>query len=209
VSTGDVLLEWTSNDDTVNDSTAPHKRLRIWVPDPAVLDDEPGPDPPPVTEGEPAGEDSTPESAEPEQSNLPGIDAFPWEWYGLSKDDAIAKAEAEDRDWRIGREDGETFAHRDDLVDRRVTFCFDDGVVTSATVESTDGVSVVAEGADDPEDLPYVGLSEDDAFALAGESRIARVLNRDGHDQIITWDIRPERLNFTIVATTVVHISRG
>ena len=54
---------------------------------------------------------------------------------GLSLDDAIDRAEAQERPWRISRQDGESFAITDDLVPGRVTFEVDDGVVTSATFE--------------------------------------------------------------------------
>lgn len=55
-------------------------------------------------------------------------------YVGLSKKAAIAKAEADDRPWRIGREDDEQFMLTQDFVENRVTFEIDDGKVTKATL---------------------------------------------------------------------------
>jgi hypothetical protein len=55
-------------------------------------------------------------------------------YVGLSKADAIAQAEADDRPWRIGREDDEQFALTQDFIEDRVTFEIDDGTVTTATL---------------------------------------------------------------------------
>jgi hypothetical protein len=55
-------------------------------------------------------------------------------YVGLSKQDAVAKAKADDRPWRIGREDDEQFMVTQDFVDNRVTFEIDDGKVTKATL---------------------------------------------------------------------------
>jgi hypothetical protein len=55
-------------------------------------------------------------------------------YVGLSERAAIAKAEADGRPWRIGREDDEHFALTQDFVDDRVTFEIDEGKVTSATL---------------------------------------------------------------------------
>jgi hypothetical protein len=55
-------------------------------------------------------------------------------YVGLSKADAIAQAEADDRPWRIGREDDEQFALTQDFIEDRVTFEIDNGTVTTATL---------------------------------------------------------------------------
>ncbi len=52
---------------------------------------------------------------------------------GLTKADAIAEAEAQNRPWRIGREDDEQFPVTLDFNENRVTFEIDDGTVTTAT----------------------------------------------------------------------------
>lgn len=54
---------------------------------------------------------------------------------GLSKADAIARAETEGRIWRIAAEDGEAFSLTGDLNPGRVTFDIEDGIVTGATIE--------------------------------------------------------------------------
>jgi hypothetical protein len=54
-------------------------------------------------------------------------------WVGLTKKEAIAKAEAEDRPWRILREDDQTFMATQDFVEDRINFEIDNGKVTKAT----------------------------------------------------------------------------
>jgi hypothetical protein len=51
---------------------------------------------------------------------------------GLARDEAIAAAEADDRSWRIAREDGEEFVLTMDYRPDRINFEIDAGVVTSA-----------------------------------------------------------------------------
>ena len=60
-------------------------------------------------------------------------DTSPKSYVGLSEKDAIAKAEAEDRQWRILREDDESFPATQDFVETRINFEIDDGKVTKAT----------------------------------------------------------------------------
>ena len=54
-------------------------------------------------------------------------------YVGLTKKEAIAKAEASDTPWRITREDKETFMVTQDFVEDRVNFEIDNGTVTKAT----------------------------------------------------------------------------
>ena len=54
-------------------------------------------------------------------------------YVGLTKKEAIAKAEASDTPWRITREDDESFMVTQDFVENRVNFEIDDGKVTKAT----------------------------------------------------------------------------
>jgi hypothetical protein len=54
-------------------------------------------------------------------------------WVGLTKKEAIAEAEAEDRAWRILREDDESFLATQDYVPSRINFEIDNGKVTKAT----------------------------------------------------------------------------
>ena len=53
-------------------------------------------------------------------------------YVGLTKKAAIAKAEADGRPWRLGREDGESFMLTQDYNAERVTFEVDDSKVTKA-----------------------------------------------------------------------------
>ena len=54
-------------------------------------------------------------------------------YVGLTKQAAIAKAEADGRPWRLGREDGESFMLTQDYNPERVTFEIDDGKITKAS----------------------------------------------------------------------------
>jgi hypothetical protein len=66
-------------------------------------------------------------------SNSSTSDTSPDSYVGLSKRDAIAKAEAEDRKWRVLREDDETFPATADYIETRINFEIDDGKVTKAS----------------------------------------------------------------------------
>ncbi len=54
-------------------------------------------------------------------------------YVGLTKKEAIAKAEASDTPWRILREDKEVFMVTQDFVEDRINFEIDNGKVTKAT----------------------------------------------------------------------------
>ncbi len=56
-------------------------------------------------------------------------------YLGLTREEAAARADAERRPWRVGREDDEWFALTDDYVVGRVTLELDEGVVTVASIE--------------------------------------------------------------------------
>ena len=73
------------------------------------------------------------ERSEPDRTTTSAGDAAA-AYVGLTKQDAVAKAEGDDRPWRIGREDDEQFAVTQDFVENRVTFEIDDGKVTTATL---------------------------------------------------------------------------
>jgi hypothetical protein len=59
----------------------------------------------------------------------------PVSFVGMPKDEAIARAESEGRLWRVGMEDGESFALTADLNPGRVTFEIIDGIVSAAEIE--------------------------------------------------------------------------
>lgn len=63
----------------------------------------------------------------------PAGDAAAKAYVGLSKQDAIAKAKADDRVWRITREDDEQFPTTMDYAPDRLNFEIDDGKVTRVT----------------------------------------------------------------------------
>jgi hypothetical protein len=75
------------------------------------------------------GDDDKSVSSNDDQQGKPSEQS----WVGLTKKEAIAKAEAEDRQWRILREDDETFMATQDFVEDRINFEIDNGKVTKAT----------------------------------------------------------------------------
>jgi hypothetical protein len=94
------------------------------------------------------------------------------QFLGLTLDEAASLGEQQGRQWRVGRRDGEDLALTADLVDGRVTFEIEEGVVTAATVEQADAATEPGEIA--PED-------EERAELLAGAvERIVTVDNSFG-----------------------------
>jgi hypothetical protein len=63
-------------------------------------------------------------------TQVPGSESS---FVGLTKSAAIAAAKAQDRPWRIGREDTQQYALTQDYIPNRVTFEIDNGRVTKAT----------------------------------------------------------------------------
>ena len=158
---------------------------------------------------------SAPDTTAPDTSSpdtgAPGTsaDLYEFVWFGLTKDEAIAKAEADGTTYRIGREDDETFALTEDFQEGRVTWSIDDGVVTYSVVE-VEGTGGDIEGAQNPDDLAYVGLSEADAMAMAEEEGVtARVVARDDEQIAVTMDYSEDRLNFHVQEDVVVAVTRG
>lgn len=53
----------------------------------------------------------------------------------------------------------------------------------------------------------YIGLAESEAVAKAeAEGLVSRVVERDGQAQVITLDLRSDRLNFTITNGSVTKV---
>jgi hypothetical protein len=76
------------------------------------------------------GEGSGPGSGPTRPQPRPGAAG---RYVGLKTAEAIARAEADGRPWRIAREDGESFPLTQDFVENRVNFEIEDGVVVLAT----------------------------------------------------------------------------
>jgi hypothetical protein len=107
--------------------------------------------------GDAGGSPGPAETAQPEAQ--PAVETTGDEeadqFLGLTLDGASALAERQGRQWRVAREDGEEFALTADLIDGRVTFEVDNGIVTVATVEHADEVDT---GAVPPEDADRAAL---------------------------------------------------
>lgn len=66
-------------------------------------------------------------------------------YVGLTEEEALAQAEVDEREFRVGERDGEQFALIENYVLGRVTATVTDGVVTEVTVEASDGPVTVSE----------------------------------------------------------------
>lgn len=66
-------------------------------------------------------------------------------YLGLTEDEAVAQAEVDGRDFRVGARDGEQFMLTQDYVIGRVTATITDGVITEVVVEATDGPVTVTQ----------------------------------------------------------------
>lgn len=66
-------------------------------------------------------------------------------YLGLTEEEAIAQAEVDGRDFRVGERDGEPFMLTEDYVLGRVTATITDGVITEVVVESSDGPVTVSD----------------------------------------------------------------
>ncbi len=86
---------------------------------------------------------------------------------GLTLAEATARAEDEDRRWRIGRQDDESLVLTDDLVPGRVTFEIDNGTVTAAIIEQPNT------------DSPGDAIAEDPARAALIAAAVKRLLTVD------------------------------
>jgi len=141
-------------------------------------------------------------------SPVPADSEVTMEWFGHSEDEATAKATDEGREWRIARTDGETFPLTDDFVPGRVTFDIDDGTITFARMELDQGIAV--EGAQDPADVGFIGVSVDEAMTVADEEgRAARVIMVDGEARPATADFIEDRLNLYVVDGVVTGVTLG
>jgi hypothetical protein len=141
-------------------------------------------------------------------TSLPDAGDANLQWYGSSEEDAVAKAESEGRESRVGRRDSETFPLTEDFVPGRVTFSIDDGTVTFTVIELDQGIEF--EGAQDVADTGYLGMTPEEATAAAeADGRAARVIMLDGEGMAVTADFIEDRLNFTVRDGVVTGVTLG
>ena len=143
---------------------------------------------------------TSPSSSTPPSDPTPPVDCVDmatYAWFGSSKEEAIARAEAEGVPWRIGREDDEVFDLTEDHRPGRVTFQIDEGMITFATTEVD--VGVAHEGAQDPDDVGYLGLTQAEAEAKADEAGVPWRVVRVGDEVFaVTLDYSEDRRNLEI-----------
>lgn len=92
------------------------------------------------------------------------------QFVGLAVDDATELAESEGRLWRISRDGEEFFGMDAALVEGRVTFEVDDGIVTSAEIETM---------TDPGETVPDNGATEDLLLARLQADAVVRLVTVD------------------------------
>lgn len=116
---------------------------------------------------------------------------------GMKISAATDLADDEDRPWRIGRQDDESFALTDDLVPGRVTFEIDDGIVTAASIEQPNMPSddVISE---DPARADLIAaalkrlLTEDNSFGgidVFDDIRVVTVIGADAGQPLKGLDL--------------------
>ncbi len=119
-------------------------------------------------------------------------------YVGLTIDEAEARADEEQRPWRIVRLDGEDLVVTEDYSPDRLNFDVEDGIVTAAATDEE------RTAGGDRSSAGYVGLTIDEAGDRAKrQGRAWRVIRLDGEDQAITADYQEDRLNFTVEAGVV------
>jgi|GEM_PF-6991017 len=86
---------------------------------------------------EPADEDAVQQA--PTSVTQGEAEAIGNAYLGLTRADVEEQAAIDDRDWRIGAEDGEQMMLTEDYVVGRITVTLESDVVTEVVVEATDG----------------------------------------------------------------------
>ena len=67
-----------------------------------------------------------------------------------------------------------------------------------------------ARSADPSDQAAYLGLTLEDASALADKSGIPwRVTEVDGQPQPVTADLQPDRLNFAVADGKIIRVTKG
>jgi hypothetical protein len=126
---------------------------------------------------------------------------------GLAKAEAIARAEDEDRPWRIGREDEEVFAFDAELLVGRVTFEVDEGVVTNFSIEVDTPPSVGDVPIEDPDRAAVIVaaisrlLTVDNTFGggdVFDDVRVADTIGGDDDDPL-------QPIELELIAAAVQH----
>ncbi len=114
-------------------------------------------------------------------------------YVGLAIDEAGARADEEQRPWRVVRLDGEDQAVTQDYSPDRLNFDVEAGVVTAAATDEERAAP------SDRSSASFVGLRLDEAGERADrQDRAWRVIRLDGEDQAVTADFQEDRLNFTV-----------
>jgi hypothetical protein len=132
--------------------------------------------------------------------------AYVYEFYGLAREEAVTKAG--DGNWRdISAMGWPELVDREPEILGQVDLRFEDGIVLFALIHKS-GLPSVVEGAENPDDVPYLGLELEDAYALA---------QREGREYCpvngpCRADLDPERLRFHVdelrQGTTVIGVTR-
>lgn len=130
-----------------------------------------------------------------------------WDYVGLTEAQATEAARSNGVTFRVYQRDGQSLPLTRDLRPGRINALVIDGHVYYVRVEQR---QIDNEGTTDPALLPYLGLSEADARALAAtQGRTVRVVQRDDESFTVTTDYRPDRLNLVIRGGMVEAVSAG
>ena len=129
-----------------------------------------------------------------------------FQWFALTEADAVAKAKEQGLLLRVVERDGRGLPTTRDFRKGRLNISLMHGLVMRQTSEgSADG-----EGCRNAALLPYLGLTEKQASALAKKNAVqCRTTVRDGQGLPATADMVLDRVNFVTRAGIVVGVGNG
>lgn len=160
--------------------------------------------PAPLVEQEPA---ELPEAQRALQASiLAAAKRSQFRWFGLTQAAAEARAKEQGLLLRVVERDGKALPMTRDFRKGRVNISLLHGLVIRQSTEGEAGV----EGSGDMSLLPYLGLSEQAAAALAQKNKLPfRTTVRDGQGLAVTADMILERINVMTRAGVVVGVGKG
>ena len=127
-------------------------------------------------------------------------------WFGLSERAAVTKAFEQGLSFRVVEKDGKPLPITRDFQKGRLNVHLLHGLVVYMHIEGTSE----SEGTRNLELLPYLGLSVEQATALAKSVEVPmRVTVRDGKGLPVTADMILDRVNLVIRAGMVCAVGNG
>lgn len=129
-------------------------------------------------------------------------------WCGLAEAEAVKKAKAAAVLFRVVSRDGKPMPATRDYRKGRINAYVWQGRIMGIAVEGAG--TLLLEGCRDVAFLPYLGLKEAAAQAMATTKKVSyRVVSKDGEGMAVTADYLPKRVNVNIIAGVLVAVHGG